>query len=421
MLFQMIKKDLLMLIRNPRLLITLLVMPFVLISILGTALATVNTDKQPPIKLNVAVIQSDEPKQAEEKITKELQGLPIPEEGKQTMINGMKAFSPANVLVDDVLQSKELKKFIKIERIKSWDDIKDQQKYSSIIEIPKDFTYEYYHHIFFRDQKRPELSLKLNEAETMESEILQDIVGYFQEQVSFWNAVQTTNPTINMKLIQEKLKEQLGKTETINKKKEVTFVGYYAIGMSIMFMFYVATAIAGFAVIQKEDRIFDRIVLADVPVLTFFSGIFCSSFLVSFLQMNILFGLSALIFKVYWPNLISYLVVVIMLSLMIGGFAILLSALSYIGTKNVAEEIGSFIVPILAFAGGSFFPVAQFGEQFAKVSSYTPAGAGVSALMKIAQDYPLTNVTSELLALFITTILMVVIAIIILPKRGGAV
>ncbi|AIE59304.1 ABC-2 type transporter [Bacillus methanolicus MGA3] len=422
MLLQMVKKDLLMFWRRPRELIVLLLMPFVLICILGNALSAVNNGEIPDISVKVGVIQKDHPEKGIEQIMEDLNNLPIPGEQKNQIKNGISKFHPIAVLTEEIFKSNELKDIIKVEQISEQEAEKNKKQYSGIIEIPENFTYDFYRKAIFHEKKEPQLKVQLNESEGLEAGVLRDILSTFQQDMSLIAAANSDGFHPESMDLLKQTHRSLGSIETITAKEPISSVAYYAVGMSVMFIFYVASTVATYAYEQKESLVFNRIILANVPVFIFFLGIFVSATIVAFCQLNILYGLAAVIFKVHWPNFINYLAITVALSLMIGGFAVFLSSLSYRSNyKKTSNIFSSFLVPILTFVGGGFFPVSQLGKSFEKFSSYTPVGAGVSAYLKAMQGYPIGKIYTELLAIVILAMILITFALILQPKRGEAV
>ncbi|MFB6465281.1 ABC transporter permease [Cytobacillus sp. Hz8] len=400
--------------------ITLLLMPFVLIAILGSALSAINDGGTPDIDIQLAVVNKDQPDAAKVKMKESIIKSGLPRETQAQMTAAMEDFNPTNTLLHNVLESKELNKTI---HIKYLDSIpaseKEKLKYSAIAIIPENFSLQFYQHVFSKIGAAPEIKLEENESKSLESKVVKDIFTSFEEQVTLYSTLISAH--IQPAQLQEKTAKQIGKIETVAKKEPINTVSYYAIGMSVMFIFYVASTIASLAYEQKESQVYNRILLANVPKLSIFVGIFLSTFIVVFLQINILFGMSALIFHVHWSNVIGYIVVTILLSMMIGGFAVLLSAISYRGKSEKTSQIfGSFLVPILAFLGGSFFPVSQFGEGFEFFSSFTPGGAGISAFMKMMQGYSLADISTQMSSIMVTVLLLVAVALLIQPNRGDS-
>ncbi|EIJ81898.1 ABC-2 type transporter [Bacillus methanolicus PB1] len=422
MLFQMIKKDLLMFWRRPSELIVLLLMPFVLICILGNALESVINGEIPEIKLKVGVIQKDHPEKGIEQIVEEMNNLPIPEEQKNQIKEGINEFHPTAVLTEEIFKSKELKDIIKVEQISEKDAEKNKKQYSGIIEIPENFTYDFYKKAIFHEKKEPQFKVQLNKSKGREAGILRDILSTFQQDISLMVAANSKGFNSDSMDVIKQMHLSMGSIKTISAKEPISAVDYYAIGMSVMFIFFVASTVASYAYAQKESLVFNRIILANVPVSIFFSGIFVSAAIAAFCQLNILYGLAAVIFKVHWPNFMNYLAITAAMSLMIGGFAVLLSAISYRSNNEKTSSIfSSFLLPIFTFIGGGFFPISQLGKSFEEFSIYTPIGAGISAYLKAMQGYPIGEIDTELLFIVILAMILTAIAVMLQPKRGETV
>lgn len=420
MIAQLIKKELLMVWRRPRELVILLFMPFVLITILGAALGSIIDGEAPDLNIKLAVIQKDDIEGGEEKIVDKVESLPISSEEKTAAIEGIKSFNPLRILLEDVFASKEFKDSIQVIELENEPSAKEALKYSGVLEIPAGFTEQFYLHSFFNVEEVPSLNLKLNESSALEGSVLNDIFSSFQEEISLWSALPSLG--VDPETIQDKLISNVGNTETVTKRKPINAVTYYAIGMCVMFMFYVAGNAAALALEEKENQIYGRILLANVPIPIFFIGIFVSTIVVTFMQMNILFGLSALIHDVRWPNVFDYFVVTFLLSVMVGGFAVFISAINYRSNSRSATQVfSSFLIPIIAFIGGSFIPVSQIGGIFEEISQYSPGGAGISAYYKIMQGYTLSDISGQLLSVSITTVLLLFLAFLIQPRRGESI
>ncbi|AGX03393.1 hypothetical protein B14911_20953 [Bacillus sp. NRRL B-14911] len=419
MLFQMIKKDLLLFWRKPRELIILLLMPFVLICILGNALGALNSDEIPDLDIKLAVWVQDDYEAGAAEAAAMIKNFPMPDEAKEEAVNAVEMFNPAAILIEEVFGDEEFSRSIGVDYISEELDSERQEEYSALLTIPSGFTTDYYRHSLLKEGDLPELELQLNDSDALRAGVIRDFLANFQEQISLWQGIQTLG--ISAVDIKEAGIHELGAIESVSKVKDVSSVSYYAIGMSMMFVFYVATTAASFAYTQKEEHLYNRILLADVPNSIFFSGIFSAAAIVCFLQLNILFGLSALFFDVSYPDIMDYLIITGVISIMIGSFASLLSAVNYRSSSERAGRVfGNFLVPVFAFVGGSFFPVSQLGGIFESLGSYSPGGAGISAYMKILQGYPLGETAGQLWSLAVFSAILLFAALLLQPRKGEA-
>src|SRR5699024_5808819 len=68
--------------------------------------------------------------------------------------------------------------------------------------------------------------------------------------------------------------ENRGTQQTIGGNNVIEAKEYYAIGMVVMNVLFMASAISSFAFVEKERHIFNRIILADIPGSIYFIGVF---------------------------------------------------------------------------------------------------------------------------------------------------
>ena len=123
MLWALIKKDLLHLIRVKRELSTLLVMPAVLIAILGYALGGVMNPEPKPLNVQVAVIREGNVKKELEQFKKDLARFPFSPEERLWMAKKAEHFVPSDILVRDVLRGEKGKKAFTVREISPGDGI----------------------------------------------------------------------------------------------------------------------------------------------------------------------------------------------------------------------------------------------------------------------------------------------------------
>lgn len=98
-----------------------------------------------------------------------------------------------------------------------------------------------------------------------------------------------------------------------------------------------------------------------------------AAFILSLLQLTILFSLTALIYGVVFPSIINHLFVTLTVSIMAATFATFTTAVAFAtNSRNVESIFSSLIVPILAFIGGSFFNVSAIGGFMETLGKYSP-------------------------------------------------
>ena len=205
-----------------------------------------------------------------------------------------------------------------------------------------------------------------------------------------------------------------GETITLKGRKPLSSFAYYAVAMSVMFVLYTASFMARVAIMEKENRVLDRIKLAKVPIWKFLTGKWISASLVVIMQLLLLYGYAALAFQVYWSDLFSFFLVTILFSLVVGGISVLLTVLSYrFHSSKIESTFSSSIVVILSLFGGSFVRLDLFLGSLARIGNYTPNGAALNAYIKVMQGYSLSEISHSLLVLsaFIGVLLLLIFLI----------
>jgi len=419
MIIPFIKKDLLVLLRNPQELLVLVLMPLVLIAILGFALGGVMGGNAEPITAKVAFItHSDEQKEIEAFI-EEIKGQELPEEAETALIQSANLLHPIQTLVDDVFGSKELKEIVELEVVKAekLDEIKNDDHYAAVIEIPAHYTYDILSSALLDEPSSATITLYKNEGKQISPKIVEDILMNFQKQLTSMTVIGKAG--VQLEDIKSK---EIGKTETVTEREPINSLQYYSVGMSVMFIMFIASHIGSSAYREKQLQVFNRIILSNTSRWSYLGGIFFSVIVIAIIQQAILYGVTSLIFGVVWKDLFGFFLVNLSLSFAIGGVGALLTALNYrIDSEGVSNFFGNVMVSIFAFLGGSFTPIAETSSVIGMLGNLTPNGAGMSSLLQLLQGVELSAIAHHLFYLVGFGLIMLTAAVFSFPKRGDAI
>lgn len=419
MIGQFIKKQLLLFIRNRHELLVLLGMPFLLITILGLALGNIMKNDSPTIRAKVALIERGNEQADLQKFVHDLENLGIPPEQKQMMTNAAKQMLPVTALKNDVLGSKELKPYITLVTAKPSElkKIRKDKSYTAIIEIPQQFTYSVLQNVFLGKKQQPTLSFYTNQQKEIASKLVEDIIAAFQERYSTFSALGKSgllNGSFGIPAVHVQ-----GKVETVTKREPINAITYYMVGMSVMFVLYIASNIGSYAFCEKQLHVFNRILLANVSKWSYMIGIFISSVLLAFFQLVFLYGITSLIYHIRWPHVTAFFAVTLALCFAVGGLSVLLTSLNYrLNSEHMSNFFASIVVTVFSLLGGSFFPSNQLSGWIHTLGNLTPNGSSMTAYLKILQGYDLAEVTHSILYLCLFSMVMVIAAVFIFPKKG---
>jgi len=404
MVWSLLLKELKLFLRNPQELLVLLLMPLVLITILGFALGSFFNSDTPPITGKAAIVQYGNEEEEMDRFMKALGESGVPEPAIQQMESHIIQLLPGRMLREKIFGNEELSKVITLEEItpSDLDEAKEKGKYSAIIEIPDGFTEKLLHSLFIAKQEIPDLIVYENEELDYSSSFVSDVVEQFKGQYSLLAALGKEGivsgdkglPTVEVK----------GTVETVTKRDPIDAFSYYAVGMSVMFVLFLAGNIGANSFVERQQHVYDRIRLANVPAYVYLLGVFLSGFVLACLQLGVLYGGAALLYDVHFSNITLFLLITVLLSAVVGGIGVLLTVINNrLGNDSASKLYGSAGVAILAFFGGSFTTV---GESLQVIGNLTPNGAAMKAYLQVMSGAELADISPFLITLLIELVII---------------
>ncbi|RIU89403.1 ABC transporter permease [Oceanobacillus picturae] len=416
MIGQIIKKQALVLIRNPVQLLLLVGLPIILILILGVALSSFMNGESPTIQVKLGIVEQEQEDVQLERFSEDKKGELPP-----AVLNQLDNMLPIQRLKENVFGSDEATKYITLEEISPSDKEKvlDDNTYTALIEVPDNFTYEILEYSLLAEEKQPSLQLFTNTEHQLGVSIVDGILTQYQEQLTLQTFLQ--EEAINPENLEENLQNVTGDVMTLDQQVPISSKDYYTVGMAVMNVLFIASAIGSIAFLEKNIFVFDRIILANVSRWVYFIGILLSGMLFAFLHLLIIFGFSWVVFDVTWPDLLGFTFVTMSYAVAVGGIAVLLTALSYrLHSEVITNFFSNILVSLMALLGGSFFPLGDSSAFIATLGNLTPNGAGMSAYISLLRGNELSDVTDHLAFLLLFGFISIVIAAWSFPKRGAA-
>ncbi len=421
MIWQIVKKQALLFWRNPQQLLLLIGLPIILIAILGTALSSIMDGQSPQVEAKIAFVEHGGEKEQIQQFIDDLEQTEIPREQIGALQSTLSQTAPIKVLKEEVFGSEELKDMIEIIDIRESDKEKTlkDDSFTAVIEVPESFTYDLLQAMVLNNGAQPQLLLYQNEGSQIGSSVVDSILTQYQEQFTLQTFLGQKG--IDPNVIAMDGSSLTGDLSTINQKKPVSTKNYYAVGMAVMNVLFIASAISGIAFLEKNNHVFDRIILANVSRWIYFIGVFISGTLFALLQLLIIFGFSWAVFGVKWGDILSFLIVTVATAISVGGISVLLTAISYrLDSEVISNFFSSILVTLMAFLGGSFFPIGDLSRVIGMLGNLTPNGAGMSAYMAILRGDGFLEISNHVLFLILFAVVSIVVAALSFPKRGAS-
>jgi len=416
MIWEIIKKQGIVFMRNPQQLFLLLMLPIILIAILSASLSGFISGDMVEIEAKVALIeQGDEAEQIENFIQIAASGE-LPEEEKERVIQTAEQFPLVKLLKEEAfLESGNMMEAIEITPEEKADVLKDDL-YAAVIEIPENFTFDSLKSALLDEGEPSAIRIYKNEAKELGAQAAISVVDAFQEELAM--SLFASKHQIAPVVLETGAGAGFGSVESIGRSDPITSKEYYTIGMAVMNVLFLATTIGSFAFLEKQSNVFNRVILSDVSRWVYFSGIFASGAIFGFLQLVIIFGFSWVIYGVTW-SIPQFLAVTICLALAVGGLSALLTAISHrMNSESVINFFSNILIAFLALLGGSFFPIGEISNIIQSIGDYTPNGASMSAYLSLLRGEEVIHIAPHIIFLLTFTTVMLLAAVFSFPKRG---
>lgn len=412
MLWEIIKKQAIVFVRDPQQLILLLLLPVILITILSASLGGFISGDTVEMDAKVAIIEHEDEQEQIAQFIQEIENSTYPEAQKEMLIRVAKNSPYINLLKEEALGSfpgMELKAIPPEEKTNTLKD----DSFAAVIEIPEQFTYETLKNTLLDAGNPGKIQFYGNEGK-LGADVVKGIINAYQEQMSL-HAFAARNGIDSDVL---NVEDQVGHVAPIGQNKAIDSKQYYTIGMAVMNVLYIAVAIGSFAFLEKESQIFNRIILSNLSRWTYLGGVFASGTIFGFLQLLFIFGFSWIVLGVKWP-VFSFFVITGCLAIAVGGLAVVLAAISYrFNSETVINVFSNILVAVLALLGGSFFPIGDLSSVIQSIGDFTPNGAGMTAYLGLLRGDGDMQIFPHLIYLLLFTIVFLVIAVFSFPKRG---
>lgn len=416
MIWQIVKKQLTVFGRNPQQLLLLLGLPILLIVILSISLSGFIAGEAVRLEAKVALIEAESEEEQIEQLVGEIQASQLTKTQKGEIIEVV-IQTPIIAPLEDVLR--KMGDIIQLEKVASAEEatILNDDSYTAMIKVPKQFTADTLRAALLMEGNPGKLEITLNEGSELSAQIVMDVVTIYQNQLTM--LAEAGKAGIDAQRFIGLEEEIAGEVVEQEQVRSISSKQYYTIGMAVMNVLYIATAVGSFAFVEKESHVFDRIVLANLSPWTYLSGIFISTVIFSLFQLSIVLAFSWIVFDVTWSNRVGLFMVTTFLACAVGGLAVLLTAVSYrVESEYIINFFSVVLIGFLALIGGSFFPIGDLSKMIQKIGDFTPNGAGMMAYLGLLRGENIAMIMPQIFVLCIFTISFLVVAVIFFPKRG---
>jgi ABC-2 type transport system permease protein len=429
---RIIVKDLKIVLSDRQALIITLLMPLVLMTILSMALkgSFMSSDDTGMEKIPVALVKQYDKGADSEIFVKTL------EERLKINISGDEV-NPEEMFFDDFLGNPEVSKLIdyRVEEENRAKDLLNEGEISAIIILPDKYIYDMKISLLTPFRNNADLKVLTHPDRPVAGEIVTSLMEAYTNTMS--SVIIGKNVLIesasandiggdgfdNIDEIMEGMADLVAGTNvnidnvTVEGRRSIKSSEYYAAAMMTMFLLFAAGQGGRMLLEEKDNQTYQRMVIADISKTHILAGKFIVIFLIASLQIFIMLAYSHFALKVKWGNMIPILVLSTASAFSVAGLGIFIASLTYrAGNYRLANAFENVIIQVMAFVGGSFFPIDVMPEVIRRMSFISLNGVALKAYLKIIVGYNLADILKHVSILAITGILLTLIGVVIFNK-----
>jgi ABC-2 type transport system permease protein len=429
---RIIVKDLKIVLSDRQALIITLLMPLVLMTILSMALkgSFMSSDDTGMEKIPVALVKQYDKGADSEIFVKTL------EERLKINISGDEV-NPEEMFFDDFLGNPEVSKLIdyRVEEENRAKDLLNEGEISAIIILPDKYIYDMKISLLTPFRNNADLKVLTHPDRPVAGEIVTSLMEAYTNTMS--SVIIGKNVLIesasandiggdgfdNIDEIMEGMADLVAGTNvnidnvTVEGRRSIKSSEYYAAAMMTMFLLFAAGQGGRMLLEEKDNQTYQRMVIADISKTHILAGKFIVIFLIASLQIFIMLAYSHFALKVKWGNMIPILVLSTASAFSVAGLGIFIASITYrAGNYRLANAFENVIIQVMAFVGGSFFPIDVMPEVIRRMSFISLNGVALKAYLKIIVGYNLADILKHVSILAITGILLTLIGVVIFNK-----
>ncbi|MCM3694320.1 ABC transporter permease [Neobacillus niacini] len=342
-------KDLLIIIRDKKALLTLIAMPLLLIAILGSAFGDMMDGEEDVTikKFTLGIVNLD-----------------------QGQLGGVLS---EEVFEKDLSDQMKVKYYQEEEMVEK---IKDHKLDVGIV-INEDFTAS----LMAGEQAHAKLISVPDPG--IKATIVSSVIEQFAQTVPIEAMLANKAlPVQGNASSEERSQNLLNETSIDANSNPVSSFQYYAAAMGVMFLLMTVVQGVSAMILEKEQVVFKRLLISNLTYINYLTGKMVGLILISLLQAFVIIIGTKLIFGVDWGDSISG-VVIMTAAFVISACGLGVMAGSIIKTEKAFNAAGMLGTQIFAALGGSMVPLYIFPDWFVSVSKLLPNGLALQTYLDL--------------------------------------
>ena len=444
---KIIIKDLKIILSDKKALAIIILMPIILTTILSMALKGSFADGDSVFEpINIAIVklynENEDNIMFESSLNNSLIATSMGEDTIKSLIDSSDEVNPEKFFFDDFLDNKDVTKFIRYSLVSDENkalEMLNNDEVSAIVLLPDKFIYDMKVNLLTPFRNKVDIEILTHPDKSFSGNIVNSLVNAYSNAMSTIiigkNVVIETTMANNIASDGfDNLNQLMEGISSIMKtidididnivmegRKPVNSADYYAVAMMTMFILFAAGTGGRMLLEEKDNKTYQRMVVAGTTKLEILSGNFMTVFLIALIQIAVMITYSHFALNVQWGNTAAIILISITASFAVAGLGSFVGALTFrAGNYKMANMFESVIIQVMALLGGSFFPLDVMPKFIQNLSFLSLNGIALKAYLKILTGYMTSDILNYILILVATGVGFTIAAVVILKGKEGA-
>lgn len=445
-IFNMIIKDVKLLLSDKKALAIMILMPIILTTILSMALkgSFVSGEDREVEQVKIAVVKQYDEQSDNEMFKYNLMNNLISKQMGEDVLKDLTdsgaEIDPEEIFFEEFLDSEDVSEFIgyRIEDEAVAMDLLKNEDVSAVVILPDKFIYNMKINMLTPFRNKVDIKILTHPDKSIDGKIVDSVIEAFTNSIS--SVIIGKNVIIeaamannigdegfsNMDELMENMSDLMKSIEinvddvVLEGKKPISSADYYAVGMMTMFILFAAGQGGRMLLEEKDNQTYQRMVVAGTSKLEMLSGKLIAVFLIAVFQMAVMIAFSTLALKVQWGNLTSVAVISLSAAFAVAGLGSFIGALTYAsGNYKMANIFENIIIQGMALLGGSFFPIDIMPKFMQNLSFLSLNGVALKAYLKVIKGSNMADIAHYVVILIFAGAALTVIAALVLSSKEG--
>ena len=435
MIKKLVIKDIKVLFSDKKSLLTFILMPMILTTILSFALTGSFGEPGKMDTIKVGIVKEYDAEADIEKF-KAVASSMVDSNSESGNVNLMEIINFEEVFFNTFLGDETLKGILSVEIMDKKTALAalEEEKVAVVALLPENFVYDQYVNFMLPNRNSMDVIIIGHPDYGYSTQIVSSVFSsYFDtlnKQIVNKNVfLEVGSDHLELEALFSSLPSIMGNEDTeeriehiqltsIPGKKLISSFAYYSIAMMAMFVLYSAAHTGRELLNEKKTLTLDRGVVSGVRYIKVLTSKFIMTLLLCFIQMGALVAYASFILGVQWTNPIKILIAIFFSGLAVSGLGIMISAITLTSENyKVANIFENVLIHVFALVGGSYIPLEVLPKIFGTLKYFALNGVVLDLFINTYQDNQWVALMPLYGLLTLLAIAFSLIALIILKRK----